>query len=459
MAAAPDASDDLVRQSVVLRDAQKMEEALEVITLAAKRTPNDPRALFGLAQISFETWRPAADLFAAARQLAPDTPDLIRNHALALAAEGEGDAAEALLDGVLAVNPGWIDGHKTLATLRQTGGTGDRFDARYAKAVRDAPANIALRMAWFQHHAIARDWDKASAIIADAQTAIGHSQSLDLAALFIASESGQGEADFAPYAALRDPGTDLCHVRHLLRAGEPMQAELIALRHLGTPSERVFWPYLSLCWRMLDDPRAPWLDGAPFFAQTFELGYSDKELGNLADMLRGLHRMKSAYPEQSVRGGTQTDRQLFFHPDLTIQGVRAKIMASVAAYIADLPPCDASHPFLGPARDTALLVEGSWSVRLTGSGFHSSHTHPRGWISSAFYVAIPEQAEMGQGRSGWLGFGMPPAELNLDLSGYAEVEPKPGRLVLFPSLLWHSTRAIEAGERLTIAIDIKLPTH
>jgi tetratricopeptide (TPR) repeat protein len=451
---------DLVQRASAFRNAQQMEDAYETIAQAARQTPNDPRAAFGLAQISFETWRPAADLFAAARQLAPDTPDLIRNHALALVAEGAGDVAETLLEGVLAVNPGWIDGHKTLATLRLTAGDGDQFDDGYVIAARAEPANVALRMAWFQHYAIARNWDKASAIIADAQAAIGRSQSLDLAALFIASESGRGEADFAPFAKLRDPGTDLCHVRHLLRAGEPMQAEVIALRHVGTSSERIFWPYLSLCWRLLNDPRAPWLDGASSHcAQTFDLDCSKQEMAQLAGMLRGLHRLKSAYPEQSVRGGTQTDRQLFFHPDPAIQSVRAKIMASVAAYIAELPSCDASHPLLGPARDTSLLVEGSWSVRLKSSGFHSSHIHPKGWISSAFYIAIPDQAEMGQDRSGWLSLGAPPAELDLGLASYGEVEPKPGRLVLFPSSLWHSTRAFAAGERLTIAFDIKLPAH
>jgi Tfp pilus assembly protein PilF len=450
---------DLVQRAAALRNAQRMEEAYEAIGQAARQNPNDPRAAFGLAQISFETWRPAADLFAVAHQFAPDTPDLTRNHALALSAEGQADAAEALLEGRLGVNPGWIDGHKTLATLRLTGGAGDSFDASYARAVHAEPANIALRMAWFQHHAIARDWDRARTIIADARSAIGRSRSLDLAALFIASESGEGEADFAPFLNIRDPGTDLCHVRHHLRAAQPKEAEAIAARYAGTPSERIFWPYLSLCWRILDDPRASWLDGAPLCKRTFDLDCSDQELAQLADTLRGLHRMKSAYPEQSVRGGTQTDRQLFFHPDPTIQSVKAKIMSSVATYIADLPPCDASHPLLGPNREKSLLLEGSWSVRLTGSGFHASHTHPKGWISSAFYVSIPDQAEMGQGRSGWLAFGAPPAELDLNLSGHAEIEPKPGKLVLFPSTMWHNTRAIAAGERLTIAFDIKLPAH
>jgi hypothetical protein len=36
----------------------------------------------------------------------------------------------------------------------------------------------------------------------------------------------------------------------------------------------------------------------------------------------------------------------------------------------------------------------------------------------------------------------------------ATVEPKPGRLVLFPSFLFHGTRPFASGERLTIAFDL-----
>jgi hypothetical protein len=37
------------------------------------------------------------------------------------------------------------------------------------------------------------------------------------------------------------------------------------------------------------------------------------------------------------------------------------------------------------------------------------------------------------------------------------VEPRPGRLVLFPSTLWHSTEPFAAGERLVVSFDVSLP--
>ncbi len=49
-----------------------------------------------------------------------------------------------------------------------------------------------------------------------------------------------------------------------------------------------------------------------------------------------------------------------------------------------------------------------------------------------------------------------PHKLNLDLKPYTEIQPKPGRLVLFPSMMWHSTVTFEDGERLVVAFDVRL---
>jgi hypothetical protein len=78
-----------------------------------------------------------------------------------------------------------------------------------------------------------------------------------------------------------------------------------------------------------------------------------------------------------------------------------------------------------------------------------------GWISSALYVALPEPHRLGAAPAGWLSFGTPPPELGLDLPPYRQVEPRRGRLVLFPSTLWHCTLPFADGERLSIAFDIR----
>jgi tetratricopeptide (TPR) repeat protein len=448
---------DLIQRAVALRAEQRIEEALETIRAAAETAPASAQAAFGLAQLSFEAWRPAAALFERAGNLLPDNPDLIRNHALALAAEGEGDAAQALLDSTLDINHGWIDGHRTLAAMRITAGEAKGFDRSYEKALSHHPNNPGLWMGWFQQYATFRQWSNARRILERARATIGPNRTLDMAAIYLDSESGEGqnlEVRFAPFADLGDPGFDLCHVRFLLRQGDHQKAEAIALRHADKPSARMFWPYAALCWRLTGDAHAQWLDDTPLLTRTFDLDFSEAELATLGSVLRGLHRLKAPYPEQSVRGGTQTDRQLFFHPDPSIQNAKMKVLAAIRTYIDALPPADPSHPLLAMRRDQ-ILFEGSWSVKLVGAGYHSSHTHVMGWISSALYVALPP--DLGEPPAGWLSLGAPPPELGLPMEPYTRIEPKLGRLALFPSTLWHATESFDAGERLTIAFDVQIP--
>ena len=77
-----------------------------------------------------------------------------------------------------------------------------------------------------------------------------------------------------------------------------------------------------------------------------------------------------------------------------------------------------------------------------------------GWISSAFYVSVPEPNAMGPAPAGHFHFGAPPPELGLDLAPYATIAPEPCHLVLFPSTMWHGTVPFAAGERLNIAFDV-----
>ena len=51
----------------------------------------------------------------------------------------------------------------------------------------------------------------------------------------------------------------------------------------------------------------------------------------------------------------------------------------------------------------------------------------------------------GADHAGWLALGEPQAELGLDLPPIRLIEPKPGRLVLFPSTMWHGTRPFADG--------------
>ena len=171
--------------------------------------------------------------------------------------------------------------------------------------------------------------------------------------------------------------------------------------------------------------------------------------------MRSLHQAAHHPLRQSLRGGTQTDGHLFQRIDPEITSLRKAIVGTVERHVAQLPAPRAGHPLLIEKR-APIRFSGSWSVRLTGAGFHVEHCHPAGWLSSAFYVALPEATMGGPEHAGWLSLGEV-TNLGTPLPPLQLVEPKPGRLVLFPSTMRHGTRPFASGERLTVAFDVQRP--
>lgn len=128
-------------------------------------------------------------------------------------------------------------------------------------------------------------------------------------------------------------------------------------------------------------------------------------------------------------------------------------LAHVTAYIAGLAE-DAAHPFLS-RRARGFRYAGSWSSRLRDSGFHVNHLHPMGWISSCYYVAVPDAVKDESARQGWIKFGEPSLAVALKNPVRRAIQPPPGRLVLFPSYMWHGTIPFQdPRDRTTIAFDV-----
>lgn len=167
--------------------------------------------------------------------------------------------------------------------------------------------------------------------------------------------------------------------------------------------------------------------------------------------LEARHRQRSHPLDQSLRHGTQTSRALLADPDPIIHALLGAMAEPIASYQAQMSR-DAAHPLY--ARNTAPAhMVGCWSIRLKRGGFHVNHIHPQGWISSAYYVSVPSEVEDTSMRSGWIKFGEPRFPMPNGEAGRF-VQPRPGRLVLFPSYLWHGTTPILGDEpRLTIAFD------
>jgi hypothetical protein len=211
--------------------------------------------------------------------------------------------------------------------------------------------------------------------------------------------------------------------------------------------------------RLLGDPEEDLLNDYEQFVRVYELappeGFDDAESFNAAlnAELDRLHLDKRESIEQTLRKGSQTHDDLFGKGHALTELLRARIDEAVTDYIARMKD-EAKHPLL--ARKAANFVyPASWSARLFDCGYHTNHVHPKGWISSAYYVGLPDAVEKSGAEEGWIKFGEPNFDCGLKDAIRLTVQPHVGTLVLFPSYMWHGTIPFSSSQsRTTIAFDV-----
>jgi tetratricopeptide (TPR) repeat protein len=275
---------------------------------------------------------------------------------------------------------------------------------------------------------------------------------------------GDREEAFRHYgrALELEPAADDCRlalVRALIvdeRYAEALDAVQPVLER--RPNDQQAIAYHGLASRFLGDPGAERLNDYDRFVREFRLvpppEWGDTASFNhrLEQLLAGLHNMRQHPLEQTLRGGTQTMGELFDRHLPEIDAVRAMIEAALRDYIAALPD-DPDHPFLS-RKSGGFRFNGSWSVRLRSQGFHLNHVHSEGWISSCYYVGLPKA--VGRGQEGWIKFGETGLALGERELVAKAIRPEVGKLVLFPSYMYHGTVPFEEADafRTTIAFDV-----
>jgi hypothetical protein len=154
---------------------------------------------------------------------------------------------------------------------------------------------------------------------------------------------------------------------------------------------------------------------------------------------------------QSLRGGTETIEDLSRNTDPVIQALFTSFAAPIEEYLLMM---GAGKDPLRRRNHGRWRFNGSWSVRLRSAGHHRSHVHPRGWISSACYIELPESVRDGRSEEGILTFGQPSLITQPPLAPQFSVRPREGTLLLFPSYFWHGTTPFRGDTpRLTVAFD------
>jgi hypothetical protein len=188
---------------------------------------------------------------------------------------------------------------------------------------------------------------------------------------------------------------------------------------------------------MTGDGREDWLNDYSSHIRVFDVeppeGYRDLAEFNaeLDKYLDRLHPLKREFVNQSLRGGIQTTGNIFEGGHALIGKLKKQIDVVLRRYIVELES-DEEHPFTG-RKAMHFAYSGAWSSRLRDKGFHVNHVHTSGWISSCYYVSVPDAVADAEARQGWLKFGEPGFEIPLAQPIARAVQPMAGRLVLFPS--------------------------
>ncbi|MEY2720935.1 MAG: tetratricopeptide repeat protein [Gammaproteobacteria bacterium] len=437
------------------------EAAAASLRIAVSLDPNNPptRLALGVAERLLGHSHTALEHYQVAENFGMRSPELLDAKASALLDAGDVDTAIALARELCDRHPAYAPGHLLLAEMLW------EHSAEAASAIEvlqnsvlGNPADSRLRRNVAELLLAAQRPQEALVHI---ETLRRQADSAELAAL--AAEAHWQSADpvgalealaDAPATWRRNVTWRRSQVRVLLAARRPELAAQAAEETLAWAGyDQALLASLSTAWRLLDDPREQWLCHYEGLVCSADLDVDDW-IEELREVLLGLHRAHRAPLRQSLRLGSQTSGNLLGRTEPVIAKLRSALQETIVSTLATLPR-DEHHPFL-TRNSGRTRFAGSWSAKLSSGGQHVNHFHQEGWLSSTFYVQLPPSVTSDSTNgAGCLQFGQPDETLRLShLKPRLMIRPKVGRLVLFPSYLWHGTVPFtDTVARLTVAFD------
>ena len=192
----------------------------------------------------------------------------------------------------------------------------------------------------------------------------------------------------------------------------------------------------------------------------------DKNSALLNDLLNDIHTTDIAERKQGrLTNGQQSAGNLFKRPEASFRALAELIKIEFLSYKNKFAGADCELILSFP---TELEFTSSWYVKMQQGGHLSAHIHEIGWISGAVYLAMPTpkaNSVEGAFEYGTHGDDYPIRQLtthpeNQQKFPVANILPKVGDIVLFPSSLFHRTIPFNSNqERICIAFDLKPNGH
>ncbi|NKB37335.1 MAG: tetratricopeptide repeat protein [Gammaproteobacteria bacterium] len=411
----------------------------------------------------------AMECFEKARALGLDRAEIYQNLASVQVDRLDMDNALENYRKAITRDPEDLASHRSLNSLLFQLEREEEYLQSYQQALLTNPKSQALALAYGMALNQGESFEKAEEVLS---AALVHApESSELKSLLAYTFEGQGDWTRALQThanavscADTNPNHGISYARALLAREEPEKALVYAQKAADDmPFNQRAIAYLGLCWRMLENEADAFINDYENLVQVYDIPISERYSDaaefnrNLMQLLDKLHVGRRHPPEQTLRGGTQTHGDLLDRREPEIQELKAGLSACVQDYISKLAD-HSQHPLLMRKSDR-FSYSASWSVRLHAPGYHTMHVHPLGWISSAYYVHVPTEVSESDEHGGGIKFGEPDIDLGWRGLAVHKIQPQTGRLVLFPSYMWHGTVPFESNEpRTTVAFDV-VPVH
>ena len=469
MSATTETAKSLWQEAVTARDQGDPVRALELLGRAAELAPERAEipAEAGLTCMIAGDLESAEAWFRDALALAPDSIEVLINLGALLQHRGHPTEAAVLYQQALGHEPDEIEVRCNLAKALADCGRLTEALAEVDRAITDSGGS---RGALATRGAVLIDTGDYAAARATLLDSLQAEPTNDMALVNLALcclELGDDAAatSYLMRAVELNPQNaravaDL--VNALSRAGENAEALELARGFLSAyPGERlVLGSYAQALFNAGEPDPARALTDPDLLVQVFDLqppaGYPDASdfHAQLAHEVLNEPSLLRDPVSKATRGGGQTGELTLGRSDaLTAFGalMDSAIRDATKRY---LEQGFSEHPVMTPAADTWSLR--AWGTVLQAGGAQTPHMHPLGWLSAVYYVALPDAMTESDPEAGWLEFGMSPQRLfQREDPPTRRIEALPGRLVVFPSWLWHRTLPFAAtGDRISIAFDV-----
>ena len=451
----------------VLKELGRIDDAIEVRRRAVREFPASAVAEHNLAADlgDVDSWEESEAACRRAFGKGGAEPETWQVLGRSLMNQKRLDEAEAALREAIARRPTFVDAHRDLAQLIwMRSGDRDAAMALLRQAHQAHPGDAGLVILLSKALQYGGRLDEAYAMVRKAIAIRPEPDfNLEMTASHVAIISGKPEAALehvtrALHVKPRDLNAGINGCDAYLGLGQPARAAELALRlRQFAPLEQQVVARLATAWRLMGDPRYRILYDYDNLVRPYVIdtppgwAHLTAYLAELAAALKRLHAFETHPFDQSLRGGSQTSRDLARVKEPAVRAFFQAIDGPIRRYMEEVGP---GKDILRQRNTHQYYLNGTWSVMLRPNGFHIDHTHPSGWLSSACYIELPEAVEK-DGREGWIKFGEPGIPTKPEAPAEHYVQPSPGLLVLFPSYMWHGTVPFSGDKnRLTVAFDV-----